>query len=98
MSRHDQVPKKRDMTCPACKKGDCGACVDILRSVYADDLICTCTRENHLGEPASQQIKDPFTGDVHGPAVVITKDGEVKVNEGFREHWRSQFDRNSDDK
>lgn len=80
------------MTCPACKKGECGACVDILRSVYADDLICTCTRKNHLGEPVDQQIKDPFTGDIHAPAAIIRENGEVEVDEEFRRKWREQFE------
>lgn len=92
MGRHDQTPKKKDMTCPACKKGECGACVDILRSVYTDDLICTCTRQNHLGEPAAQQIRDPFDGSVHGPHVVVSEDGEVKIDEEFKRQWREQFE------
>lgn len=40
-------------------------------------MICTCKRKNHDGEVVAVQVVDPFTDSVHGPNVVVSKDGEV---------------------
>lgn len=92
MARHDQRPDRSLMTCTNCKAGDCGACVDVLRMVYTNKTICKCTRKNHTGEPVEQQIQDPFDGTVHGPAVTISKDGIVTVDQEFKRSWMEQFD------
>lgn len=75
---HKQQVPKRDMTCPRCKEDKCNECVDVTRILLGfRDLICTCTRRGHGGEPRDKQIADPFTGDVHAPGLVIKTDGEV---------------------
>jgi hypothetical protein len=91
MSRHDQRPKPRDMTCPACKKGECSNCVDILRAIYSEEMICTCTRANHAGEANVEQVLDPFTGSVHGPGATVTADGELEIDPNFKEKFREQL-------
>lgn len=91
MGRHDQTPKKRDMTCPSCKKGNCHDCVDILRAVYTEEMICTCTRKNHAGEANVNQILDPFTGSVHATGLTVSADGEVDIDPNFKEKFREQF-------
>lgn len=91
MGKHDQRPDKRLMTCKNCQDGNCQNCVDVLRSVYSEELICQCTRKNHGGEAINNQIKDPVSGDVYGPAATITEGGEVKVDEEFRQTWREAF-------
>lgn len=30
------------------------------------------------GEPVFKQVRDPFTGSVHGPGLEVTLDGEVR--------------------
>lgn len=84
MARHDQKPDKRLMTCTNCKKGKCEECVDVLRAVYSDEMVCECIRKNHSGDPSENQIVDPFTQSVHGPGAEITVDGEVIVDEQFK--------------
>ena len=91
MARHDQRPDKSLLVCVNCKNGNCENCVDVLRMVYTNDLICKCERKNHLGEPLAEQIRDPFTGDIHGPHAVITEDGTVTTDEEFKRQWREQF-------
>lgn len=44
--------------------------------------MCNCKIEGHDGEPIRSQIKDPITGDVFGPGVKITMDGEVTGYDG----------------
>lgn len=68
------------MVCVPCRRGDCTECVDVLRSVYTDVMVCQCTRENHDGEPVRQQILDPETGTVYAPGLEVTIDGEVKFH------------------
>lgn len=36
--------------CDRCKKADCENCIDVLRSVYTDKMICRCNRARHSGE------------------------------------------------
>lgn len=91
MAKHDQRPDKSNMVCPSCREGVCGGCVDVLRSVYTDVLICQCTRVNHSGEPSANQILDPETDSVYGPHAVIKADGTVVTDEEFKELWREQF-------
>lgn len=77
MAQHSQRPDKSNMVCTRCSAGKCEECVDILRMVYTDKTICTCTRQGHSGEPRDQQILDPDTGAVHAPGMVIDKDGGI---------------------
>ena len=64
--------------CLWCKEGNCTNCVDILRMVIEGaPSICKCKRHNHSGEARDQQILDPETGAVHGPGLVVDKDGTV---------------------
>lgn len=69
------------MTCPRCKAGMCRECVDVLRSIYTDEMICTCKRPDHSGEPILVQVLDPFTGTVHAPGLTVDIDGEVRRSE-----------------
>lgn len=84
---HDQRPEPRMMVCPNCKQDKCESCVDRLRRIYSDETICTCTRKLHAekrdGEATLNQIKDPITGDIHAPGLIVTADGEVKFRDGF---------------
>lgn len=91
MARHDQRPDDRLMVCKNCKDGNCSACVDVLRAAYADDLICRCTRRNHMGEPVDQQIKDPETGTVYGPGLSVSELGEIARDERKREEFLRLF-------
>lgn len=92
MARHYRSLPKALTTCTNCKQGKCEECVDVLRSVYTDDTICTCTRKNHSGEPALNQVADPFDGSVHGTAATITQSGEVLVDPEFRKNFIDEFD------
>lgn len=83
MSRHMQRPSKTHLVCTNCKKGNCSACVDVLRTLYTDDFICRCTRRGHSGEPNLKQVEDPFTGNIHGPCAVIHPDGKVIISHSF---------------
>lgn len=69
------------MTCPECVKGNCQNCVDRLRLIYRDDRICTCQKSDHgdamQGEARRVQVQDPMTGDVYGPGLKVTQDGDV---------------------
>lgn len=80
MARHSQKPTRRLMICKPCKDGSCGSCVDILRSVYTDKMICQCDRRGHDGEPINNQILDPETGTVYAPGLEVSANGEVKFN------------------
>ena len=91
MKKHAQRPDSRDMTCPSCRKGNCANCVDVLRAVYSEQMICTCTRQGHAGEAVGNQVADPFTGSVYGPHSVIKEDGTVVSDEEFKQQWREQF-------
>ena len=90
MARHDQRPTKFTFVCDECKFGNCGGCMDVLRSIYTDEGLCACKRPDHAGEALQNQVKDPFTGSVHGPGAEITVEGEVKVNEQFRQRFIEQ--------
>jgi hypothetical protein len=78
---HSQKIDDRLMTCPNCNEGNCTECVDRLRMLYRQDRICTCSKSGHedamMGEPRRVQIEDPFTGDIHGPDLRVTKGGQV---------------------
>jgi len=49
------------------------------------DPICSCKKAGHQdavsGEARLVQVEDPFTGDVHGPAAIITVEGAVEYKE-----------------
>ena len=91
MAKHSQRPDKRLMVCTNCSIGSCVNCVDVLRSVYSDELICQCTRQGHSGEAIHSQIKDPETGSIYGPHAVIKEDGTVTTDEEFKRLWKEQF-------
>jgi hypothetical protein len=80
MSRHDQKPDSKHMTCSSCHDGNCTECVDVLRAVKDLPPICQCKRKNHLGEPRDQQILDPETGTVHAPGLTVDSDGNVEFH------------------
>lgn len=86
MSRHDQQVQKAQMVCAECKAGVCEFCVDGLRLFYTNETICTCGRTDHSdkmrGEPRLGQVRDPFTGDIHAPGLVVTEDGTVEFTDG----------------
>lgn len=50
----------------------------MLHALWGLDLICTCKRVGHEGEPRDQQIADPETGAVYTPGLKIAIDGEVE--------------------
>lgn len=93
MSKHNRqgIGNSGTFVCTRCQADDCKNCVDVLRTIYTDQMICKCKRIGHDGEPVDQQVVDPFTESVHGPAAEITVDGEVKVSDGFRKWWRDTF-------
>jgi hypothetical protein len=78
MARHDQKTNRRHMVCKQCEEGRCEECVDVLRAIYSNNLICKCTRRGHAGEPRDKQIMDPETGTVYAPGLEVSIDGEVK--------------------
>lgn len=73
--RHSQKPPI--FVCSHCQAGNCEYCVDVLRALFSQKMICECKRARHLGEPVEQQIADPFTGTVHAPGLVVEADGTV---------------------
>lgn len=82
MKRHNQqgegrFPPKEPFACSHCKAGNCNKCIDVMRVIYSQELICKCDRPGHSGEPTENQILDPETGAVHGPNVVVSADGQV---------------------
>jgi len=80
VERYDKR-KPPPFVCTKCQAGDCENCIDVIRAVMSDVLICKCRRKAHSCEPVDQQIKDPFTGAVHAPGLTVTKEGEVKRHE-----------------
>lgn len=72
-----KIDPKR-MVCAHCLHDNCSACVDVVRALFGMELICTCTRKGHSGEPRDSQVLDPDTGDVYGPGSVIRANGEVE--------------------
>ena len=89
--KHQQKPEKSLMTCQSCKNNDCANCVDVPRAIYTDVRICTCQRQNHLGEATENQVADPFTEHIYGPNAVIKEDGTVTTDEEFKALWKEQF-------
>ena len=77
MARHSQKPDDALFTCKNCKDNNCTECVDVLRVVYTDHMICRCSRADHNGEPRDSQIADPISGDIYGPGLRVTKAGEI---------------------
>lgn len=75
--RHAQKGKADTFVCTKCKAGECNGCIDILRSLYSERLICHCKAAGHSGEPNEKQILDPETGTVHAPGLTVSIDGEV---------------------
>jgi hypothetical protein len=61
--------------CPACRSGECVNCPDRTFLLLGKEPVCTCKRTDHndkiAGEPRIQQVEDPFTGDIHGPGLII---------------------------
>lgn len=93
MSRHDQRGSLAGtFVCTNCKNKECGACIDVARAVISDVTICNCKRSGHSGDPAEKQIADPFTGDIHAPGLVVTKEGEVRVDPEFKRAFIEQFE------
>lgn len=90
---HSQKTDPRQMTCFNCRNGHCENCVDVLRMVYSDEMICTCTRKNHLGEPIANQIKDPESGTVYAPGLTVSELSEVAIDPTKREAFLAQFAR-----
>lgn len=86
--KHAQRPDKSVLVCGHCKRGDCNNCVDVLRAIYTDNMICRCTRQGHGGEAINNQILDPETGSVHGPGAVIKADGTVITDDEWKEEWK----------
>lgn len=73
---------KGQWVCTECQRSNCTFCVDVVRAALGARLMCNCKIEGHDGEPIRSQIKDPITGDVFGPGVKITMDGEVTGYDG----------------
>lgn len=78
MGKHSQRPDRKYKVCLACQSGNCEGCVDVLRALFADDLICECTRPRHGGEPL--QIQDPETSVVYSGCAEVHPDGKVIFN------------------
>lgn len=78
MARHDQRGKESTFVCTHCQESRCSECVDILRVIYTNQMICKCKRTEHTGEPVDQQIQDPETGTIYTPGLTVSRDGEVK--------------------
>lgn len=80
MAKHDQRPDKRLMQCVPCKNDNCSGCVDVTLILLGREPICTCERKKHGGEPRDNQVRDPFSGTVVGPGMVLTEDGVVTIH------------------
>ena len=83
VARHDQRPEKKHLICTPCHNGRCDNCVDVSRFLLGFEVaLCECTKKNHSGEPASQQILDPVDGTVYAPGLKVDIDGKVTRYEG----------------
>lgn len=75
------------MVCSNCKEDKCEACIDRLRAIYSSVHLCECKRKLHAekrdGEPTSNQVEDPFTGNVEAPGLTVNTDGTVTFRDGF---------------
>jgi hypothetical protein len=63
--------------CVRCQAGTCTGCIDVMRVVWDQKLICECPRPGHDGEPTGKRVLDPFDGSIHAPNAVIKADGTV---------------------
>lgn len=45
--RSSRALERSFTTCQACQRGDCLSCLDVLRSTYSSERICTCGRAGH---------------------------------------------------
>lgn len=45
--RHSQKSHPFYKKCTSCTEGMCEKCIDVVRSMYADDKICTCKKSGH---------------------------------------------------
>ena len=80
---HRQGTNPAMMHCPACREGNCVKCPDRIFLILRKEPVCTCKRAGHddaiSGEPRTNQVQDPFTGDIHGPAAIVRSEtGEVE--------------------
>jgi hypothetical protein len=80
---HNQQTNEKLFDCPSCRGGNCSNCVDRIMVLLGRPTTCTCGRSGHddaiTGEPRSNQVEDPFTGDIHGPGATIkAESGEVE--------------------
>jgi hypothetical protein len=80
---HSQQINEKLFDCPSCRDGSCSNCPDRILALLGRDRVCSCGRSGHedsiTGEPRSNQVEDPFTGDIHGPgATVKAESGEVE--------------------
>lgn len=79
---HGQETAPALMNCPECRAGNCEGCPDRVFLILGKDPICTCGKAGHqdaiAGEPRRLQVEDPFTGDVHGPGLKVSKEGVVE--------------------
>lgn len=64
--------------CARCMLGDCEQCIDVMRVIVDLKEICHCLIPDHRCEAINQQIKDPETGDVYAPGLIVRKDGSVE--------------------
>lgn len=81
--RRDKGFKESSFVCTHCIADMCDECTDILRVIANLPEICKCTAPGHSGEPALQQVRDPFSGDVHAPGLVVKNDGEIIRKHAF---------------
>lgn len=69
--------KELGFVCVRCQENKCVECIDIMRFIWNQKLICKCPRLGHDGEPRNSQVEDPFDGSVHGPNIRVGAGGEV---------------------
>lgn len=91
MARHSQEPDKKYFICVHCKLGHCYECIDILRMVYTDEMLCRCTKAKHNGELVEAQIKDPETNTVYGPGMTVDELCEVAIDPAKKQAFLDQF-------
>ena len=63
--------------CVKCQADECVGCIDVMRVVWDQKLICKCPRPGHDGEPVGKHILDPFDYSIHAPNLVVGHNGRV---------------------